>query len=140
MNLKEFFKPMIEGPQDPTFAAAPEIKPMDGTGEPGMDTMDPAPTQDVAKMSASSLSFFSKNVQSAVSKYSLAEEGFDVGSLQAFAGALDNMAFQMYNQVQNPSSRQKFEADYQKLAADWATDLTKLFEKVKKLAGHQDLV
>ena len=29
-----------------------------------------------------------------------------------------------------------FEADYQKLAADWSKDLTKLFDKVLKLKGH----
>ena len=87
-------------------------------------------------MSSSSLQFFSKNVQSAVSKYNLEQEGFDTSSLQGFAEGLDGLVFQMYQGVQEPAARQSFEADYQKLAADWSKDLTKLFDKVLKLKGH----
>lgn len=136
-SLKEFFEPMVEGPTDPTFQAAPTVKPMDAAGQPGMDTLAPD-TQDVAKMSATSLSFFSKNVQSAASKFQL--EGFDSSGLQAFAASLDDAAYNLYGQVQNPQARQKFEAEYQKIAADWSTDLTKLLEKVARLAGHVDIV
>lgn len=141
MNLKEFFEHAIsEGPRDGTFKPAPEIKPADGLDpeasvSPEMGG-DSAMTQDVAAMSNSSLQFFSKNVQSAVSKYSLEQEGFNTSALQEFAGALDELVFQMYQGVQEPSERQSFEADYQKLAADWSKDLTKLFDKVLKLKGH----
>ncbi len=141
MNLKEFFAPLIkEGPRDPTFKPAPEIKPSDDAGfdsaEIGLGGVEEPMTQDVAAMSASSLSFFSKNVQSAVSKYSLEQEGFNAQALQEFAGAMDELVFQMYQGVQEPAARQAFEADYQKLAADWSKDLTKLFDKVLKLKGH----
>lgn len=138
MDLKEFFEHAIkEGPRDATFKAAPEIKPSDGM-EPALDAppVDEPMTQDVAAMSASSLQFFSKNVQSAVSKYNLETEGFNAQALQEFAGALDELVFQMYQGVQEPAERQAFEADYQKLAADWSKDLTKLFDKVLKLKGH----
>lgn len=138
MNLKEFFAPTIgEGPLDKTFKPSPAI-PADGgiDMEPGIDAV-PDMTQDVAKMSASSLQFFTKNVQSAVSKYSnLEQDGFDSTALEQFAGALDTLVFNMYQQVQEPAARQGFEADYQKLAADWSKDLTKLFDKVNKLKGH----
>lgn len=148
MNLKEFFAPSLrEGPLDKTFSPPPEV-PVDGGAdmgaEPGMDPGmepgmegDPNMTQDVAKMSASSLQFFTKNVQSAVSKYAtLEQEGFDPSALEQFAGALDGLAFNMYQQVQEPAARQAFESDYQKCAADWSKDLTKLFDKVLKLKGH----
>lgn len=140
-TLKEFFGPMIEGPLDPTFQAAPEVKAADGVpvdADPGLPDPDMM-TQDVAKTSASSLNFFSKNVQSAVSKYNLQSEGFDSSLLQGFAQALDDFAYQQYTTVQNPASRQAFEVDYQKIAADWSKDLTKLFEKLLKLRGHSDL-
>lgn len=137
-TLKEFFEPLLEGPSDPTFKPAPSVKPMDPAGSPGMDTVAPPPTQDVAKMSASSLSFFSKNVQSAASKFQL--EGFDPSGLQAFAASLDDACYQIYSQVQSPQARQSFEADYQKVAADWSKDIAKLLEKVAKLAGHVDVV
>lgn len=137
MNLKEFFVHKLqEGPLDSTFKSAPEIDANDGMGaEPGADAGEDM-TQDVAAMSNSSLQFFTKNVQSAVSKYNLEQEGFDASALEQFAGALDELAFQMYQGVQEPSARQSFEADYQKLAADWSKDLTKLFDKVLKLKGH----
>jgi len=141
MDLKEFFAPIMEGPGDPTFKEPAEI-PVDGGIDPagaggGMPPEgDPAMTQDVAKMSASSLQFFTKNVQSAVSKYNLQQEGFDDQALTQFAGALDALVFGMYQQVQEPAARQSFEADYQKCAADWSKDLTKLFDKVLKLKGH----
>ena len=135
MDLKEFFSPMLrEGPLDPTFKTGPEV-PM----EPGAELppgAEPEMTQDVAKMSASSLQFFTKNVQSAVSKYNMQQEGFDDQALQQFAGALDALCFGLYEQVQEPAERQSFEADYQKLAAEWAKDLTKLFDKVLKLKSH----
>ncbi len=140
MDLKEFFGPLGEGPADPTFKPAPSVKPSDDAGfdsaELGLGGAPEPETQDVAAMSASSLSFFSKNVQSAVSKYDLEQEGFDAGALQGFAAALDGLAFQMYQGVQEPAARQAFEADYQKVAADWSKDLTKLFDKVLKLKGH----
>jgi len=139
MELKEFFEhAMREGPLDSTFKAAPEIKPSDGI-DPSMDPaagVEEPMTQDVSAMSASSLQFFTKNVQSAVSKYNLEQEGFDAAALTEFAGALDQLVFQMYQGVQEPATRQAFEADYQKLAADWSKDLTKLFDKVLKLKGH----
>jgi hypothetical protein len=139
MKLKEFFEHAIkEGPLDSTFKPAPEIKPSDGMDpnlDPGAGAEEPM-TQDVAAMSASSLQFFTKNVQSAVSKYNLEQEGFNAGALTEFAGALDELVFQMYQGVQEPATRQSFEADYQKLAADWSKDLTKLFDKVLKLKGH----
>jgi len=134
-NLKEFFAPMLkEGPLDPTFKTGPEV-PAEPEAElpPGAE---PEMTQDVAKMSASSLQFFTKNVQSAVSKYNMQAEGLDDQALTQFAGALDAMTFGMYEQVADPAARQSFEADYQKLAADWAKDLTKLFDKVLKLKSH----
>jgi Skp family chaperone for outer membrane proteins len=93
-------------------------------------------TQDVAKTSASSLSFFSKNVNSAVSKYNLEQEEFNVEALQDFARELDALCVRMYSGVQDPAERQGFEADYQKLSADWSKDLTKLFDKVLKLKGY----
>jgi len=142
MDLKEFFiHKLQEGPADPTFKPAPAVKASDAAGaepvmDPAMGAADPAMTQDVAAMSNSSLSFFSKNVSSAVSKYNLESEGFDAGALQQFAEALDALCFQMYQGVQEPAERQSFEADYQKLAADWSKDLTKLFDKVLKLKGH----
>jgi hypothetical protein len=140
-NLREFFvHKLYEGPRDPAFKPAPEIKPGDAAAiEPGLDAPagDLPMTQDVAAMSASSLSFFAKNVQSAVSKFGdLAADGFDSSSLDQFAEALDGLVFQMYQGVQEPAERQAFEADYQKLAADWSTDLTKLFDKVLKLKAH----
>lgn len=135
MDLKEFFSPMLrEGPLDPTFKTGPEVP-----AEPGAELppgAEPEMTQDVAKMSASSLQFFTKNVQSAVSKYNMQQEGFDDQALTQFAGALDALCFGLYEQVQEPAERQSFEADYQKLAAEWAKDLTKLFDKVLKLKGH----
>jgi hypothetical protein len=140
-DLKEFFiHALREGPRDPAFKPAPEVKPSDGI-DPGSDVPPPPDaeepmTQDVAAMSASSLQFFSKNVQSAVGKYNLEGEGFDIAGLQAFAEALDGLVFQMYQGVQDPAERQGFEADYQKLAADWSKDLTKLFDKVLKLKGY----
>jgi hypothetical protein len=145
IDLKEFFVHALkEGPRDATFKPSPEIKAADSidpAADPaaaGMDAGldDPTMTQDVAAQSASSLQFFSKNVQSAVSKYNLESEGFDSSSLQTFAQGMDDLAFQMYQGVQDPASRQAFEADYQKLAADWSKDLTKLFDKVLKLKGH----
>jgi hypothetical protein len=145
MDLKEFFNPLIEGPRDPSFKPAPEIEvepeagalpPPEGGVDPAGAGGDPAMTQDVAKMSASSLQFFTKNVQSAVSKYNMQDEGFDDQALQQFAGAMDSLVFGMYQSVQDPAARQSFEADYQKVAADWAKDLTKLFDKVLKLKGH----
>ena len=139
MKLKEFFEHAIkEGPLDSTFKPAPEVKPSDGMDpnlDPGAGAEEPM-TQDVAAMSASSLQFFTKNVQSAVSKYNLEQEGFNAAALSEFAGALDELVFQMYQGVQEPAARQSFEADYQKLAADWSKDLTKLFDKVLKLKGH----
>jgi hypothetical protein len=119
--LEQFFVHKLhEGPRDKAFKPSPEVPVKDNPDaidpggdmapEPGMEDpnlgQDDSMTQDVAKMSASSLNFFAKNVQSAVSK---------------------------------PGARQSFESDYQKLAADWAKDLTKLFEKVLKLQGHVDL-
>jgi hypothetical protein len=142
MELKEFFiHKLNEGPADPTFQPAPAVKAGDGmdpaAGGLSGDGMDPnAMTQDVSAMSASSLQFFAKNVQSAVSKYNLEAEGFDAGALSQFASALDELVFQMYQGVQEPATRQSFEADYQKLAADWSKDLTKLFDKVLKLKSH----
>lgn len=153
IELKEFFFHTIkEGPRDPAFKPAPEVEAEPGAGAdamppagPGLDAgmggdMPPADlagmTQDVSAMSASSLQFFSKNVQSAVSKYDLEADGFDTSALMAFAGALDQMALQVYQQVQEPEARQAFEADYQKLAADWSKDLTKLFGAVMKLKSH----
>ena len=142
-SLLEFFAPALrEGPLDKTFKPPAEVPVDDGADmdpgmDPGMDAGgDPGMTQDVAKMSASSLQFFTKNVQSAVSKYNLEQEGFDAAALEQFAGALDSLAFQLYEQVQEPATRQAFEADYQKLAADWSKDLTKLFDKVLKLKSH----
>jgi len=141
-QLKEFFiHALREGPGDPTFKPAPQVKAGDGVAEPGIDPAgaggeDPAMTQDVSAMSASSLSFFAKNVASAISKYNLEQEGFDASSLQGFAQGLDGLVFQMYQSVQEPAARQSFEADYQKLAADWSKDLTKLFDKVLKLKSH----
>ena len=135
MKLYEFFQPMFEGPMDSTFKPAPEI-PTDGADQAPPGAGGPEMTQDVAKMSASSLQFFTKNVQSAVSKYNLEEDGFDTSALEQFAGALDSLVFEMYQGVQDPGDRQSFEADYQKLAADWSKDLTKLFDKVQKLKGH----
>jgi hypothetical protein len=141
-SLKEFFTHALrEGPADATFKPAPQIKAGDGATaglDPAMDPAgaDPTMTQDVSAMSASSLSFFAKNVASAISKYSLEQEGFDASSLEGFAQGLDGLVFQMYQGVQEPSARQSFEADYQKLAADWSKDLTKLFDKVLKLKGH----
>ncbi len=135
MDLKEFFDPQLrEGPLDPTFKTNPEV-PADPEAElpPGAE---PEMTQDVAKMSASSLQFFTKNVQSAVSKYNMQQEGLDDQALAQFASALDALVFGLYEQVQDPPARQAFEADYQKLAADWAKDLTKLFDKVLKLKSH----
>lgn len=142
-TLREFFiHALKEGPTDATFKPAPQIKPGDDAGldpaagaDPAMGG-DPAMTQDVAAMSASSLSFFAKNVQSAVNKYNLEQEGFDTSSLTGFAEGLDGLVFQMYQGVQEPGERQSFEADYQKLAADWSKDLTKLFDKVLKLKGY----
>jgi hypothetical protein len=135
MNLKEFFAPVLrEGPLDPTFQSNPEVP-----AEPGAELppeASPEMTQDVAKMSASSLQFFTKNVQSAVSKYNMQQEGFDDQALTQFAGALDALCFGLYQQVQEPADRQSFEAEYQRLAADWAKDLTKLFDKVLKLKSH----
>ena len=138
MELKEFFiHALREGPGDPTFKAAPEVKPSDGVqGDEPVPGAEEPMTQDVAAMSASSLQFFSKNVQSAVGKYNLEGEGFDGAGLQGFAEAHDGLVFQMYQGVQDPSERQGFEADYQKLAADWSKDLTKLFDKVLKLKGY----
>lgn len=137
MDLKEFFAPVLrEGPLDPTFHAAPEVKPSDASSSGDLPPAEEPMTQDVAAMSASSLSFFSKNVQSAVSKYGLEQEGFNTAALQEFAAALDEMAFQMYQGVQEPAERQAFESDYQRVAADWSKDLVKLFEKVLKLKGH----
>lgn len=142
MDLKEFFVHAFvnEAPLDKTFKPAPTVKPGDGMDPgaavgPEMGGEEPM-SQDVAAMSASSLSFFAKNVQSAVSKYNLEAEGFNSSALQEFAGALDELVFQMYQGVQDPADRQAFEADYQKLAADWSKDLTKLFDKVLKLKGH----
>lgn len=145
--LKEFFTHALrEGPADATFKPAPQIKAGDGATaglDPAMDPagaggagMDPTMTQDVSAMSASSLSFFAKNVASAISKYNLEQEGFDASSLEGFAQGLDGLVFQMYQGVQEPAERQSFEADYQKLAADWSKDLTKLFDKVLKLKSH----
>lgn len=142
IDLREFFEHALhEGPGDATFKPAPQVKaaPPGGGVDPGMDDggmEDPMMTQDVAAQSASSLQFFSKNVQSAVSKYNLEAEGFDSSSLETFAAGIDDLIFQMYQGVQDPSARQSFEADYQKLAADWSKDLTKLFDKVLKLKGH----
>ena len=140
MDLREFFiHKLNEGPADATFKPAPSIKAgpdADLEAAPEMGADDGTMTQDVAAMSASSLQFFSKNVQSAVSKYNLEAEGFDASALSQFAGALDGLAFQMYQGVQEPAARQAFEADYQKLAADWSKDLTKLFDKVLKLKSH----
>lgn len=140
ITLMEFFSNHIsEGPGDPTFKPAPAIDAnagIDAAAPPEMGMEDPAMTQDVAVQSASSLNFFSKNVQSAVSKYNLEGEGFDSTTLQGFAQGLDDLIFQMYQGVQEPATRQAFEADYQKLAADWSKDLTKLFDKVLKLKGH----
>ena len=139
-TLREFFVHALrEGPADKTFKPAPEVKPSDDiAAEPVGPEMggEEALTQDVSAMSNSSLSFFSKNVQSAVSKYNLEQEGFNTQALQEFASALDELVFQMYQGVQEPAERQSFEADYQKLAADWSKDLTKLFDKVLKLKGH----
>ena len=141
MNLKEFFEhAMNEGPRDGTFKPAPEIKPADGMDPeadagalPGAE--DPM-TQDVAAMSASSLQFFSKNVGSVNQKLNLEGSGFDVAALEQYASGLDGMVFQLYQQVQEPTDRQAFEADYQKLAADWSKDLSKFFEKLLKLKSH----
>lgn len=138
-KLQEFFiHALKEGPLDKTFEPAPEVEEPASSaipGEPGLGG-EPEMTQDVSAMSNSSLSFFSKNVQSAVSKYNLEQEGFNTQALQQFASALDELAFQMYQGVQEPAERQSFEADYQKLAADWSKDLTKLFDKVLKLKGY----
>lgn len=139
-RLHEFFLHKLdEAPLDPTFQPAPAVKASDSidadpAAQPSMG--DPAMTQDVAAMSNSSLSFFQKNVQSAMSKYGLEQSGFNGEALAQFATALDQLVFQMYQGVQDPASRQKFEADYQKLAADWSIDLTKLFDKVLKLQAH----
>jgi hypothetical protein len=139
-KLLEFFQHvMSEGPLDKTFSAAPEI-PAGGDEmgvEPGLEGAGDM-TQDVAKMSASSLQFFTKNVNSAASKYQLEQEGFDISSLHQFAGALDALVFGMYEGVQEPTERQKFEEEYQKLAASWSTDLTKLFDKVLKLKSYSN--
>jgi hypothetical protein len=140
-QLKEFFiHALKEGPTDATFKPAPQIKAGDGAElgavDPAAAGMEQPMTQDVSAMSASSLSFFAKNVASAISKYNLEQEGFDASSLEGFAQGLDGLVFQMYQGVQEPSARQSFEADYQKLAADWSKDLTKLFDKVLKLKGH----
>ena len=135
MELKEFFiHKLQEGPLDPTFKTGPEV-PADPDAElpPGAE---PEMSQDVAKMSASSLQFFTKNVQSAVSKFNMQAEGFDDEALTQFASALDALVFGLYERVQEPAARQKFESDYQKVAADWSTDLTKLFDKILKLKGH----
>lgn len=145
MNLKEFFVHKLqEGPGDPTFKKAPEIPVDDPTVDPGIDPAgaggdpdaNPMMTQDVSKMSASSLQFFTKNVQSAVSKYNLEQEGFDAGALEQFAGAIDSMVQQMYEQVQEPAERQSFESDYQTVAAKWSESLTKLFDQLLKLKSH----
>jgi hypothetical protein len=123
MDLREFFVHKLqEGPLDKTFQPGPEV-PADPGAEPPADA-EPEMTQDVAKMSASSLQFFTKNVQSAVSKFNMQAEGFDDQALTQFAGALDALCFGIYEQVQDPAARQSFEADYQKLAADWSKDLT----------------
>lgn len=151
--LEQFFiHKLHEGPRDKAFKPSPEVPVKDnpdaidpggdmapdpGMEDPGME--DPGMTQDVAKMSASSLQFFAKNVQSAVSKYNLENEGFDSQALRQFAQAMDDFVYNQYTSITNPGARQSFESDYQKLAADWAKDLTKLFEKVLKLQGHVDL-
>lgn len=137
MDLKEFFfHKLQEGPLDGTFKPPVEV-PVDAeAGAEGVPGAEPEMTQDIAKMSASSLQFFTKNVQSAVSKYNLEQEGFDAQALEQFAGAMDALVFGYYQQVAEPGARQGFEADYQKLAADWSKDLTKLFDKVQKLKGH----
>ena len=141
-TLKEFFQ-LGEGPRDPAFKPAAEVP----VGA-GLDAMDPAAaelgddtmTQDVAPLPTEDLNFFAKNVQSAVSKYNLETEGFDSSGVQAFAEGLDQFVLAMYANVQSPNARQGFEVDYQKIAADWSKDLTKLFEKVLKLSGHADQI
>ena len=135
-KLQEFFQHALrEGPTDPAFAAAPEVKPAPGAeGEADAALLEP--TQDVAKASATSLDFFSKNVSSVTSKAQL--EGFDPSGLDSFARSLDAYAFQCYGRVQDPSARQAFEADYQKIAADASKDWAKLLEKVKGLSSHEE--
>src|SRR3990172_2793982 len=106
MDLKEFFKPLFEGPRDAAFKPAPEIKPSDDVDvdpiAPDMGAEEPL-SQDVNPMSSSDLQFFSKNVTSAAGKYNLEQDGFDPAALQEFAGALDGLVFQMYQTVQDPS-------------------------------------
>ena len=136
MDLKEFFiHKLNEGPLDGTFKPPVEV-PAEDPGAEAVPGAEPEMTQDIAKMSASSLQFFTKNVQSAVSKFNLEQDGFDSSALEQFAGSLDALVFGYYQQVQDPAARQAFEADYQKLAADWSKDLTKLFDKLNKLKGH----
>jgi hypothetical protein len=147
-TLKEFFEPMMkEGPRDGTFKPAPEVKPAVGadpeaavvaTGDDmgAMPGMDPAMTQDVAKMSSSSLSFFTKNVNSVVQKFNLMGEGFAVEGLTEYATSLDDYAYNIYAQVGDPAARQAFEADYQKMAADWSRDLAKQLQKIQDLKKH----
>lgn len=135
-NLKEFFVHVLrEGPGDPTFHAAPEVKPIPGEeGQVDPSVGLPAPTQDVAPTSGEDLSFFSKNVGSTVGKLQL--DGFDSGALQQFASALDQYVYEQYGRVQDPGERQSFEAEYQKCAADFSGDMFKLLEKVKAFASY----
>jgi hypothetical protein len=148
ISLREFFiHKLREGPLDGTFKPAPEVKadPAAG-GEPGMDPeMDPVAgpggepqmTQDVAPAQASELSFFSANAQSAVGKFEdLQSEGFDSQALIQFAGAMDALVAQIYQVVQDPSERQDFEVEAQKVAADFSKDLAKLFDNVLSLKAY----
>lgn len=136
-SIREFFLHKLqEGPRDPSFKPAPEVKPDDGIDAASVTdpAADPAMTQDVAPMEE--LSFFSQAARSAVSKYDLAADGFDSAALDAFASALDGMVEQAYSAVQDPSARQSFEADAMKMSADFGKDVSKLFDKVMKLKGH----
>lgn len=134
--LEQFFVHKLrEGPRDATFKPAPAV-PVEADPEAAVDPgMDPAMTQDVAPVE---MNFFSDNAQSVISKYSqqLAAEGFDTTSLQTFAQSLDQFCMQMYGGVGDPASRQGFEADYQKAAADWSKGLTKFFDSLLKLKSH----
>lgn len=138
-NINEFFAPQLrlrEGPSDSTFKPAPEIKPAgDELGADGgdiADPIDPGMTQDVAPADPADMSFFVKNAQSVASKYPELPADGVVG----LAEGLDTFAFDIYSQVQDPAARQAFEADYQKLAADFGRDMAKFLEKAAGLKKH----
>jgi hypothetical protein len=142
-SIKEFFEPQLkEGPRDPAFKPPVEVEPpigdeppTPGTGVAVAADQDPMLTQDTATEDAVDMRFFVDNAEMMPSE--LMEF---VPGLTTLAEVLDNFAFEIYSQIQDPQARINFKTDYQKMAADWSKTESSFLQKVTDLKKHMQVV